>query len=106
VARLLGKAAVAVGELVEPPRWSAACWRGEVEACREPLVGLAQDDGARLRHSQSFYLSRIMGTSVAWIDKTYGHLVPDSDAYLRGLLDDFHDRAARAGSESRRPDPL
>jgi hypothetical protein len=24
-----------------------------------------------------------MGTSVAQIDTTYGHLVPDSDAYLR-----------------------
>jgi hypothetical protein len=29
-----------------------------------------------------------MGTSVAQIDATFGHLVPDSDDYLRGLLDD------------------
>ena len=34
-----------------------------------------------------FYLSRIMGTSLTMIDKTYGHLVPDSDEYVRGLLD-------------------
>ena len=27
-----------------------------------------------------------MGTSVAQIDATYGHLVPDSEEYLRGLL--------------------
>jgi hypothetical protein len=38
---------------------------------------------------QLFYLSRVMGTSVAQIDATYGHLVPDSDDYLRGLLDDY-----------------
>ncbi len=38
---------------------------------------------------QLFYLARIMGTSVAMIDATYGHLVPDSDEYLRGLLDAY-----------------
>ena len=32
---------------------------------------------------QLFYLSRVMGTSVAQIDATYGHLVPDSDNYVR-----------------------
>jgi hypothetical protein len=30
-----------------------------------------------------FYLARIMGTSVAQIDATYGPLMPDSEAYLR-----------------------
>ncbi len=44
---------------------------------------------------QLFYLSRIMGTSVAMIDATYGHLVPDSEEYLRGLLDTY-DQAAEA----------
>jgi hypothetical protein len=34
-----------------------------------------------------------MGTSIAQIDATYGHLVPDSDEYLRGLLDAFDDAA-------------
>jgi integrase len=38
---------------------------------------------------QLFYLARIMGTSVAQIDATYGHLQPDSEDYLRGLLDAF-----------------
>ncbi len=38
---------------------------------------------------QLFYLSRVMGTSIAQIDATYGHLVPDSDKYLRGLLDAY-----------------
>jgi integrase len=36
-----------------------------------------------------FYLSRIMGTSVQMLDERYGHLVPDSEEYLRGLLDNF-----------------
>jgi hypothetical protein len=38
---------------------------------------------------QLFYLARIMGTSVAQIDATYGHLLPDSEEYLRRLLDDY-----------------
>jgi integrase len=36
-----------------------------------------------------FYLARIMGTSVDQIDRTYGHMLPDSEEYLRGLLDSF-----------------
>lgn len=46
-----------------------------------------------------FYLSRIMGTSVAQLDATYGHLVPDSEQHIRGLFDACdrerlgHDRA-------------
>ena len=30
-----------------------------------------------------------MGTSVAQIDATYGHLLPNSEEYLRGLLDRY-----------------
>ena len=36
-----------------------------------------------------FYLARLMGSSVEQIDKTYGHLLPESEEYLRGLLDTF-----------------
>ena len=36
-----------------------------------------------------FYLARVMGTSVAQLDATYGHLLPDSKDYLRGLLDTY-----------------
>jgi hypothetical protein len=36
-----------------------------------------------------FYLARLLGSSVEQIDKTYGHLLPDSEDYLRGLLDAF-----------------
>ena len=38
-----------------------------------------------------------MGTSVAQIDKTYGHLVPDSEQYLRGMLDDYDVKEAASG---------
>jgi integrase len=55
-----------------------------VYACRHTFASWAIRAGVQL-----FYLSRVMGTSVAQIDATYGHLVPDSDDYLRGLLDDF-----------------
>ena len=43
-----------------------------------------------------FYLARVMGTSVAQIDATYGHLLPDSEDFLRGLLDEWDARAATA----------
>jgi integrase len=36
-----------------------------------------------------FYLARLMGSSVEQIDRTYGHMLPDSEEYLRGLLDTF-----------------
>jgi integrase len=49
---------------------------------------------------QLFYLSRIMGTSVEMISQTYGHLVPDSEAYLRGLLDDYDDGSSTARGET------
>jgi len=47
-----------------------------------------------------FYLARIMGTSVAQIDATYGHLLPESEEYLRGLLNDWDwaSNPASAGS--------
>jgi integrase len=46
-----------------------------------------------------FYLARLLGTSVDQIDKTYGHLLPDSEEYLRGLLDNFD--AATAAEQAR-----
>jgi integrase len=48
---------------------------------------------------QLFYLSRVMGTSVAQIDATYGHLVTDSDDYLRGLLDEYDATVSAASAE-------
>jgi hypothetical protein len=36
-----------------------------------------------------FYFARLMGSSVEQIDRTYGHLLPDSEDYLRSLLDSY-----------------
>ena len=44
-----------------------------------------------------FYLARLMGSSVEQIDRTYGHMLPESEEYLRGLLDLFDMRALEEG---------
>ena len=36
-----------------------------------------------------FYLARLMGSSVEQIDRTYGHLLPDSLDRARSALDAF-----------------
>jgi integrase len=36
-----------------------------------------------------FYLARLLGSSVNQVDATYGHLLPDSEEYLRGLPDSY-----------------
>lgn len=64
-----------------------------VYTCRHTFAAWAIAAGVQL-----FYLSRIMGTSVAQIDATYGHLVPDSEDYLRGLLDEYDAKAVEAGT--------
>jgi hypothetical protein len=43
-----------------------------------------------------FELSRLMGTSVTMIDRTYGHLARDSEA---GILARLNARAPRSGDE-------
>jgi integrase len=53
-------------------------------ACRHTFAAWSIAAGVQLS-----YVSRIMGTSVTQIDQTYGHLVPDSEEYLRGLMDAF-----------------
>ena len=55
-----------------------------VYACRHTFAAWSIAAGVQL-----FCLSRIMGTSVTQIDATYGHLVPESEEYLRGLLDAY-----------------
>jgi integrase len=62
-----------------------------VYACRHTFAAWSIAAGVQL-----FYLSRIMGTSVTQIDATYGHLVPDSEEYLRGLLDAYDVEIGRA----------
>jgi integrase len=61
-------------------------------ACRHTFAAWSIRAGVQL-----FYLSRIMGTSVEMISQTYGHLVPDSEEYLRGLLDDFDTKSVEDG---------
>jgi hypothetical protein len=39
-----------------------------------------------------FELARFMGTSIEQIDRTYGHLLPDSIDRTRAALDAFVDR--------------
>jgi integrase len=63
-----------------------------VYTCRHTFAAWSIRAGVQL-----FYLSRIMGTSVAQIDKTYGHLVPDSEEYLRGLLDAYDQQDTVSG---------
>ena len=67
-------------------------------------AGLAHRPPYALRHSFAsfsiaagvslFELARFMGTSVDQIDKTYGHLLPDSLDRARSALDTFIGEAA------------
>ena len=64
--------------------WTMRYEHRRVYDCRHTFASWAIAGGVQL-----FYLARIMGTSVAQIDAAYGHLLPDSEDYLRGLLDAF-----------------
>jgi integrase len=85
------------GGHIDDNKWRWRVWTPALRAagiehrriydCRHTFASWAIAGGVQL-----FYLARIMGTSVAQIDATYGHLLPDSEEYLRGLLDDFDTR--------------
>ena len=45
-----------------------------------------------------FELSRLMGTSSAMLDKTYGHMLPDALDRARHVLDAFVQRSVNAAS--------
>lgn len=82
------------GEKFRYREWTPALRAAGIEHrrvydCRHTFASWAIAGGVQL-----FYLARIMGTSVAQIDATYGHLLPDSEEYLRGLLDDYDVKAA------------
>jgi integrase len=63
-----------------------------VYTCRHTFASWSIAGGVPL-----FYLIRVMGTSIAQIDATYGHhLVPDSEEYLRGLLDTYDSAERKA----------
>jgi integrase len=48
-----------------------------------------------------FELSRLMGTSVEQIDRTYGHLLPDSLDRARDALNSFNQREAKEAQDGR-----
>ena len=84
------------GGFIDDNKWRWRVWTPHLRAagiehrriydCRHTFASWAIAGGVQL-----FYLARIMGTSVAQIDATYGHLLPDSEDYLRGLLDAYDD---------------
>jgi integrase len=72
--------------------WRTHDWYPALEA-----AGIEQRGPYHLRHTFAtealaagvsiFQLARLMGASVATIDRTYGHLAHDSEEHLRGLLE-------------------
>ena len=60
------------------------------------IDGEKSGTGSGSRRSVRRVSRKIMGTSVQMIDQTYGHLLPDSEEYLRGLLDTYDAAAASA----------
>jgi integrase len=81
--------------------WRTREWYPALEA-----AGLAKRGPYALRHTfatealaagiSTFELARLMGTSVAMIDRTYGHLARDSEEAIRSRL---NARAKRVGVE-------
>ena len=61
--------------------------------CRHTSTSWAIAGGVSL-----FHLSKIMGTSTTMIGDVYGHLLADSENYLRGLLDAYDERPAAAAT--------
>ena len=83
------------GEKFRHREWTPALRAAGVEHrrvydCRHTFASWAIAGAVEL-----FYLARIMGTSVQMIDQTYGHLLPDSKEYLRGLLDSYDSSNSR-----------
>jgi integrase len=84
--------------------WRAKCWNPAVRA-----AGLEHRSPYALRHTYAafaiaagvplFHLARFMGTSAEQIDRTYGHLLPDSLELARGLLDAFLNESETAVSK-------
>jgi integrase len=67
-----------------PALRAAGIQHRRVYDCRHTFASWAIAGGVSL-----FHLSKIMGTSTTMIGEVYGHLLPDSEEYLRGLLDAY-----------------
>ncbi len=87
----------AAAPFLAPALRAAGVEHRRVYDCRHTFASWAIAGGDQL-----FYLARIMGTSVAQIDATYGHLLPDSEDYLRGLLDAYDDVYGLSADEAGR----
>lgn len=84
--------------------WRRDCWNPAVKA-----AGLEHRTPYALRHTfasfaiaagiPAFEIARMMGTSVAMLDKTYGHLLRDSAARITAQLDAFNASAAGEAAE-------
>jgi integrase len=89
------------GGHIELGKWREREWKPALRA-----AGLAHRRIYDLRHTYAtwslaagvslFTLSRRMGTSLAMIDATYGHLAADAEEQERALLDAFDDRPVSA----------
>ena len=81
-------------------------WRRDEWTPAVRAAGLEHRSPYALRHTFAtfaiaaglglFELARFMGTSVEQVDRTYGHLLPDSIDRARGALDTFVSNAAEA----------
>jgi integrase len=90
------------GGYIDLERWREREWKPALKA-----AGIQHRRIYDMRHTYAtwsiaagislFALSRRMGTSIAMIDATYGHLPPDADEQERALLDAY-DRSAAVGS--------
>jgi integrase len=79
-------------------------WRRDVWTPAVKAAGLEHRSPYALRHTFAassiaagiglFEFARFMGTSVEQIDRTYGHLLPDSIERARHALDAFAGRTA------------
>lgn len=84
----------ATGRHIELGRWREREWKPALRAAGIPHRRIYD-----MRHSYAtwslaagvslFTLSRRMGTSLAMIDATYGHLAPDAEQTERALLDAY-----------------
>jgi integrase len=94
------------GGYIDLEKFRAREWAPGIRA-----AGIAHHRIYDLRHTYAtwslaagvdlFTLSRRMGTSLAMIDATYGHLASDADERERALLDAFDVAAAEIGATAR-----
>ena len=93
------------GGCIDLGKWRRAHWAPALRAagiehrriydCRHTYATWSLAAGVSV-----FTLSRRMGTSLAMIDATYGHLAPDAEDQERALLDAFDSFGHVAGTAS------